>query len=223
MNDAAALPDPEYLPRRTVAERTARGTSLRAEVPVERHADWHPPSRRADPITVLEHQGESRDETLLPIRYGRMAASAFAFFRGGAAIMAADLAGTPVSGLRAQLCGDAHLLNFGLFDTPERSLIFDINDFDETLPGPFEWDVKRLAASIEIAARDLGFTPVDRTTAVTASVRAYREALHEFAAQRNIEVWYSRMSADDLRKRLAATGVQLVTLRGLGYLLKAAA
>lgn len=206
MNDAAALPDPEYLPRRTVAERTARGTSLRAEVPVERHADWHPPSRRADPITVLEHQGESRDETLLPIRYGRMAASAFAFFRGGAAIMAADLAGTPVSGLRAQLCGDAHLLNFGLFDTPERSLVFGINDFDETLPGPTEWDVKRLAASIEIAARDLGFTPVDRTTAVTASVRAYREALHEFAAQRNIEVWYSRMSADDLRKRLAATG-----------------
>lgn len=206
MNDAAALPDPEYLPRRTVAERDARGTSLRSEVPVERHAAWHPPSGRADPIAILEHQGETRDPTLLPIRYGRMAASAFAFYRGGAAIMAADLSGTPVSGLHAQLCGDAHLLNFGLFDTPERSLVFGLNDFDETLPGPIEWDVKRLAASIEIAGRDLAFSSEDRAAAVSGCVRSYREALHDFAAQRNIDVWYARMSAEDLKQRLAATG-----------------
>ncbi len=206
MHDAADLPDPEYLPRRTVAERVARGASLQAEVPVERHGAWHPPEGRADPVAILERQGESRDPTLLPIRYGRMAASAFAFYRGGAAIMAADLSGTPVSGLPAQLCGDAHLLNFGLFDTPERSLVFGLNDFDETLPGPIEWDVKRLAASIEIAGRDLGFTPSDRAAAVTASVRAYREALHEFADQRNLDVWYARLSATDLRDRLAATG-----------------
>jgi len=206
VSEAAALPDPEYLPRRTVAERVARGTSLRAEVPIERHAVWHPPAKRADPVTILEHQGATRERRLLPIRYGRMAASAFAFYRGGAAIMAADLSSTPVSGLRAQLCGDAHLLNFGLFDTPERTLVFGLNDFDETLPGPTEWDVKRLAASIEIAARDLGFAPADRSAAVVATVRAYREALHEFADQRNVDVWYSRMAAEDLRYRLCSTG-----------------
>lgn len=206
MSHAADLPDPEYLPRRTVAERVARGASLREEIPVDHHGRWTEPTNRADPIAILEHQGESRDATLLPIRYGRMAASAFAFYRGGAAIMAADLAGTPASGLRAQLCGDAHLLNFGLFDTPERSLVFGLNDFDETLPGPTEWDVKRLAASIEIAARDLSFTPAECTAAVTACVRAYREALHEFADMRNIDVWYARMSAEELRDRLAATG-----------------
>jgi uncharacterized protein (DUF2252 family) len=204
----ADLPDPEYLPRRTVAEREARGSSLRAEVPIARHAVWVEPEGRADPIAILERQGETRDASLLPIRYGRMAASAFAFYRGGAAIMAADLSGTPVSGLRAQLCGDAHLLNFGLFDSPERSLIFGLNDFDETLPGPTEWDVKRLVASIEIAARDLAFTPEQRTAAVTACARSYRNALHEFAAMRNIDVWYSRMSAEELRSRLAATGDQ---------------
>jgi uncharacterized protein (DUF2252 family) len=202
----ADLPDPEYLPRRTVAERVARGVSLREEVPVERHGSWVEPEGRADPIAILERQGANREPTLLPIRYGRMAASAFAFYRGGAAIMAADLSGTPVSGLRVQLCGDAHLLNFGLFDTPERSLVFGLNDFDETLPGPSEWDVKRLVASIEIAGRDLCFTPEERTAAVAACARAYREALHEFAAQRNIEVWYARMSAEELRDRLAATG-----------------
>jgi uncharacterized protein (DUF2252 family) len=206
MTEAADLPDPEYLPRRTLAERVARGASLRDEVPIERHAVWHEPDGRADPIAVLERQGQHRDPNLLPIRYGRMAASAFAFYRGGAAIMAADLSGTPVSGLRSQLCGDAHLLNFGLFDTPERALIFGLNDFDETLPGPTEWDLKRLVASIEIAARELGFTPDECTAAVTASARAYREALHEFAEMRNIDVWYTRLSAEDLRDRLAATG-----------------
>jgi uncharacterized protein (DUF2252 family) len=202
----ADLPDPEYLPRRTVAERAARGASLRDEVPIELHARWVEPEGRADPIEILERQGRDREATLLPIRYGRMAASAFAFYRGGAAIMAADLSGTPVSGLRSQLCGDAHLMNFGLFDTPERSLVFGLNDFDETLPGPTEWDTKRLVASIEVAGRDLAFTSEERTAAVTACARAYREALHEFAAQRNLDVWYAHMSADELRERLAATG-----------------
>jgi uncharacterized protein (DUF2252 family) len=202
----AHLPDPEYLPRRTVAEREARGTSLREERPVDLHAEWSEPEGRADPVEILERQGRSRLPELLPIRYGRMAASAFAFYRGGAAIMAADLSGTPISGLRAQLCGDAHLMNFGLFDTPERSLVFGLNDFDETLPGPTEWDVKRLVTSIEVAGRDLAFTPEERTAAATACARAYREALHEFAAQRNIDVWYAHMSAEQLRERLAATG-----------------
>ena len=131
-----------------------------------------------------------------------MAASAFAFFRGGAAIMAADLAGTPTSGLRAQLCGDAHLLNFGMFETPERSLVFGLNDFDETLPGPIEWDIARLAVSVEIAGRDLGFEATERECAVLATVKAYREAMLAFAEQRNIEVLYACLPAEELRRRL---------------------
>ncbi|MGZ4710297.1 MAG: DUF2252 domain-containing protein [Acidimicrobiales bacterium] len=197
------LPNPEYLPRVSIGERRARGLDLQMQVPHERHAMWVPTSTRVDPIAVLERQGESRIEELLPIRYGRMAASAFAFFRGGAAIMAADLAGTPTGGVRAQLCGDAHLLNFGMFETPERSLVFGLNDFDETLPGPIEWDVKRLAASVEIAGRDLGFQPRERELAVLATVRAYREAMLAFAEQRNIEVWHARLQAEELRVRLA--------------------
>ncbi len=133
-----------------------------------------------------------------------MASSSFAFYRGGAAIMAADLAATPVSGLTAQLCGDAHLMNFGLFETPERSLVFGLNDFDETLPGPVEWDVKRLAASIEIAGRDLSFTESEREAAVLATVRAYREAMLGFAEQRDLEVWYERLPAEQLQARLSA-------------------
>ena len=197
------LPDPEYLPRITVAERRAHGLELRARVPHERHATWAPSPSRIDPIGVLERQAESRMADLVPIRHGRMAASPFAFFRGGAAIMAADLAGTPTSGLRAQLCGDAHLLNFGMFETPERSLVFGLNDFDETLPGPIEWDVKRLAASVEIAGRDLGFDAGERESTVLATVKAYREAVLEFAEQRNIEVWHARLEAEELRQRLA--------------------
>ena len=135
------LPDAEYLPRLTLGERTGGGTDLRAEVPHERHASWRPSPSRPDPVAILEEQSAARIPQQIPLRYARMASSAFAFHRGGAAIMAADLGGTATSGLRAQLCGDAHLLNFGLFETPERSLIFGLNDFDETLPGPFEWDV----------------------------------------------------------------------------------
>jgi uncharacterized protein (DUF2252 family) len=202
----APLPDAEYLPRRTVAERVALGLSLRDEVPLDQHAIWSSPSGRMDPIEVLERQAAVRAPDLVPIRYGRMMVSPFAFFRGGAAIMAADLAGTPVAGLRAQLCGDAHLLNFGIFDTPERSLVFGLNDFDETLPGPVEWDLKRLAASVEIAGRDLGFSSSQREAAVVACGRAYRESMVYFAAQRNLDVWYAHLSADELRERLTALG-----------------
>ena len=197
------MPDAEYLPHRTVAERIARGRALRKQLPPGRLARWSPSAQRTDPIAILERQGAHRAPELVPIRYGRMLTSPFAFFRGGAAIMASDLAGTPVGGLTSQLCGDAHLLNFGLFETPERTLVFGLNDFDETLPGPVEWDVKRLAASIEVAGRDLGFTSKQREAAVTAAARAYREAMLDFAGQRNLEVWYARLPAAELRDRLA--------------------
>ena len=140
----------------------------------------------------------------MPIRYGRMLASPFAFYRGGALLMASDLAGTPDSGLTAQLCGDAHLMNFGLFQSPERRLVFDINDFDETLPGPWEWDVKRLAASFEVAGRDRGFDAATRRAIVLACVRAYREGMMEMAEMRAIDVWYARLDADLIRASVAA-------------------
>jgi uncharacterized protein (DUF2252 family) len=196
------LPDPEYLPRIAVAERVARGRSLRAEFPPERVAAWNPGPWRNDPVAVLQHQARSRIPELVPIRHGRMMLSPFAFFRGGAAIMAADIAAAPSPGLRAQLCGDAHLLNFGLFETPERSLVFGINDFDETLPGPVEWDVKRLLASVEVAGRDLGFTRGQRRSATMATVGAYRRAMLGFAKMRTIDVWYARLPARELRRRL---------------------
>jgi uncharacterized protein (DUF2252 family) len=200
------LPDGEYLPRRTVAERVAAGRSHREEVPLGWHAIWSEPAGRTDPIDVLERQAAQRTPDLVPIRYGRMMASPFAFFRGGAAIMAADLAGTPTTGLHAQLCGDAHLLNFGIFDSPERSLVFGLNDFDETSPGPFEWDVKRLAASIEIAGRDLGLTTTQRENAVLATARSYRLAMANFATRRNLDVWHAVLSVDELRHRLGELG-----------------
>jgi uncharacterized protein (DUF2252 family) len=199
---AAPLPTAEYLPFRPLAERLAHGASMRELVPLEAHAQWSPPAVRHDPVDVLERQAAQRVPGLVPIRYGRMAQSAFAFYRGGAAIMAADLSGTPSAGIRAQLCGDAHLLNFGLFETPERTLVFGINDFDETLPGPIEWDVKRLAVSVEIAGRDLGFSDADRRKAVVGTVRAYREAMLAFSVQRNLDVWFSRLPAAELQSRL---------------------
>jgi uncharacterized protein (DUF2252 family) len=200
-----SLPDADYLPKVTAAERAARGKALREKVPHELHAAYSPPAKRGDPVAVLEHQSAERMPDLVPIRYGRMSASVFGFFRGGAALMAADLAGTPTSGLQAQLCGDAHLMNFGLFQTPERSLIFGLNDFDETLPGPFEWDVKRLAASMEVAARELDFDEEERSAAVLGTLRAYREAMAEFAAMRDLEVWYARLPATELQAKLKAS------------------
>src|SRR5262249_48097663 len=156
----------------------------RSRVPRSAHAGWEAPADRADPVAILEGQATARVPELLPIRYGRMAVSPFTFYRGAAAVMAADLAGTPASGLRVQMCGDAHLSNFGVSASPDRRLVFDLNDFDETLPGPWEWDVKRLAASFEIAARDNGFKRKDRRSAVEAVVRAYRESMREFAKMR---------------------------------------
>jgi uncharacterized protein (DUF2252 family) len=200
---ATPLPDAEYLDTASVDERQARGRSRRAEVSFEALAAWNPAPTREDPVQILRRQAATRAPELVPIRYGRMLVSPFAFYRGGAGIMAADLSTTHVAGLRAQLCGDAHLLNFGIFDTPERSLVFGLNDFDETLPGPVEWDLKRLAVSIEIAGRDLSFSSAQREHAVLATVRAYREAMLEFAEMRNLDVWYARMSADELRQRLS--------------------
>ena len=203
---AASLPDPEYLPRHTVEDRWARGRALREETPPARLAEWSEAGRRTDPVQVLGHQATRRTAELVPIRHARMLVSPFAFYRGAAAVMASDLAGSPVGGLRAQLCGDAHVSNFGIFDTPQRSLLFGINDFDETLPGPVEWDVKRLAASVEVAARELGFDVRERETAVLATARAYRKGMRDFARMRNLEVWYARLSGTELRERLAKEG-----------------
>jgi uncharacterized protein (DUF2252 family) len=177
----------------TRGERVARGKAARAEVPRSAHAQIEFPQSR-DPVALLEEQAISRVPELVPIRYGRMLTSPFAFYRGGALIMAADLARTPNSGLRAQLCGDAHLSNFGVFGSPERTLVFDINDFDETAPGPWEWDVKRLAASFVVGGRENGFSEAERRMVVLTTVRAYREAITAFAAMRNLELWYAQLS-----------------------------
>jgi uncharacterized protein (DUF2252 family) len=180
----------------SVAERAARGRAARKQVPRSRHAELPQRPRRPDPIALLEAQAESRVPELVPIRYGRMLVSPFTFYRGAALVMASDLAGTPTSGLRVQLCGDAHLSNFGVFGTPERRLVFDINDFDETAPGPFEWDIKRLAVSLDVAGRDQGFTSLERDTVVRACVRRYRTAMAQFAAQTNLEVFYASLEID---------------------------
>jgi uncharacterized protein (DUF2252 family) len=179
----------------TRAERIARGKAARSTVPRSAHEEIEFLEPR-DPIALLEEQAASRVPELVPIRYGRMLASPFAFYRGGALIMATDLAQTSSSGLRVQLCGDAHLSNFGVFASPERNLVFDINDFDETAPGPWEWDVKRLAASFAIGGRENGFGEKDRRAVLLEAVRAYREAMTVFARMRNLDVWYSHLSVD---------------------------
>ena len=184
-------------------ERAAAGKAARERVPRSSHGEWKPAARRRDPVKVLEDQAKNRVPELVPIRYGRMLASPFTFFRGAAAIMAMDLAKTPESGLRVQACGDAHLSNFGIFAAPDRSLLLDVNDFDETLPGPWEWDLKRLAASFAIAGRDRDFTPKQTQTAVLRTVRSYREAMREFAAMRNLDVWYARLDVDTVLADLA--------------------
>jgi uncharacterized protein (DUF2252 family) len=177
------------------------GKAARARVPRPLHAEWAAADVRPDPLRLLEDQATRRVPELVPIRYGRMAASPFSFYRGAANVLAADLAGCPRTGLEVQLCGDAHLSNFGGFATPERSLIFDVNDFDETLPGPFEWDVKRLAASLEIAGRARGFGRKERARTVSGAVRAYREAMRAFARMSNLDIWYSRLSVESLLQR----------------------
>ena len=187
----------------TTAERAARGKAARAEVPRSRHAAWEPAPNRPDPVSLLEEQAKTRVPELVPIRYGRMLVSPFTFYRGAAAIMAADLGAGARSGLIAQLCGDAHLLNFGVFAAPDRRLVFSLNDFDETLPGPFEWDVKRLAASFAIAGRDRSFSPKVRARINTLVARSYRESMRQFAAMPNMDVWYARMDVDELASELA--------------------
>ncbi len=175
------------------AARAERGAGARRRAPRSSHAEWKPSSDRPDPVAILEAQATSRVPELVPLRHGRMAVSPFTFYRGGAAIMAADLAAATPSGLDVQLCGDAHLANFGGFNSPERDLIFDLNDFDETLPGPFEWDVKRLVASFEVAARALGFDAGQRAGVLTLATRTYRQTLREFATKGNLDIWYSKM------------------------------
>jgi uncharacterized protein (DUF2252 family) len=197
----------------TPSERAARGKAARADVPRSIHAAWEPSSLRPDPVDLLEQQGETRVPELVPIRYGRMLVSPFTFYRGAAYIMAADLAGVPRTGLHTQLCGDAHLSNFGGFAAPDRQLVFSLNDFDETLPGPFEWDVKRLVASFAVAGRDRGFNEKERMTVNLAVTQAYREAIGRFSAMRNLDLWYTRINVDDLaaRWRQQATSKQLKT------------
>ena len=181
--------------------RAARGRAARSDAPRSSHADWEPSARRPDPLDVLRAEDDGRLPELVPIRHGRMLSSAFAYYRGSAGAMAADLADTPVSGETVQLCGDAHLANFGAFAAPDRRIVFDVNDFDETTPGPWEWDVKRLAASFVLAARDRGFGYEERDRVTRRAVRSYRRSMRAFADMRMLDVWYARLDLDDLLLR----------------------
>jgi uncharacterized protein (DUF2252 family) len=192
----------------TMAERAAIGRAARKEVPRSRHGAFEPDAKRPDPIKLLEQQAATRVPELVPIRYGRMLVSPFTFFRGAALIMADDLATEPRTTLRVQLCGDAHLSNFGVFGSPERRLLFDINDFDETLPGPWEWDVKRLAASFEVAGRDNGFSEAERREVVRSCAEEYRTAMRTFAGMGNLEVWYSSMDVEARVNELRSLGTR---------------
>jgi uncharacterized protein (DUF2252 family) len=188
----------------TVAERAARGTAARTEVRRRDHSAWEAPAQRRSPVEILRDQAVTRVPDLVPIRYGRMMVSAFTFYRGAAGIMAADLAAQPHTGLITQLCGDAHLSNFGVYAAPDRSLLFDVNDFDETLRGPFEWDLKRLAASFAVAGRDRELSAKQRAVVNRTVARAYREAITEFAAMGNLELWYSRMHVEEIMREVDA-------------------
>jgi uncharacterized protein (DUF2252 family) len=195
----------------TRAHRYASGKALRGQVPRSAHAVWAPPKDRPDPVEILQDSDSYRVPGLVPIRYGRMSLSPFTFLRGSASVMAHDLASTPVTGLRAQLCGDAHLSNFGVFGTPERDQVFDVNDFDETLPGPWEWDVKRLATSLVVAGRQNGFSRRLNRTAARLATRAYREAMAGFATERYLDTWYSHIDLDHLGRGTRRGGRKLMT------------
>jgi uncharacterized protein (DUF2252 family) len=184
----------------SVDQRKARGKDARATAPRTSHGNWAPSPDRPDPVSLLQEQAATRVPELIPIRHGRMMVSPFTFYRGAAQIMASDLADSPVTGVTVQTCGDAHLSNFGLFGTPERKMIFDINDFDETLPGPWEWDVKRLAASFEIMGRDRGFSRADRRDVVMAGVAEYRARMKQAAGMSTLQAWYDRLEAGELLK-----------------------
>jgi uncharacterized protein (DUF2252 family) len=187
-----------------LAERVARGREAREEVPRGAHGSWSPPEDRPSPVELLERQSASRVPELVPIRYGRMLVSAFTFYRGAAYLMASDLSSMPRTSLHTQLCGDAHLSNFGAYAAPDRTLVFDINDFDETLPGPFEWDVKRLVTSFAVAGRDRGFSSAQRAAINATAARSYREAMHRYAAIGDLDLWYDRISVDELLEQFAA-------------------
>ena len=183
----------------------AEGRAERESVPLEAHGEWAAPGERPDPVGILEEQNATRVPELVPIRHGRMIVSPFTFYRGGAAIMAWDLSRTPTTGLRVQCCGDAHLSNFGVFAAPDRRVVFDLNDFDETLPAPFEWDVKRLVASFVVAARDNGHRRKEQRAAARAAAAAYRTTMAAAASMRFLDVWYARIDADELLAELAPT------------------
>src|SRR5499427_2262633 len=191
----------------TVEERMATGKALREKCPRGSQANWTPAANRPNPIDVLKATEKGRLPELLPIRYGRMKESPFGFYRGSAAIMAGDLAGIETTGIRVQACGDCHVSNFGGYASPERRLVFDINDFDETLPAPWEWDVKRLAASLEVAGRYRQLTPSDRAAMVRAMVRTYREFMMQFAQMTTLQLWYSRLDVET-GMRLFATNAK---------------
>jgi uncharacterized protein (DUF2252 family) len=188
----------------TPAERAARGKAARAEVPRSSHGEWEPAPHRPDPVELLEEQAATRVPELVPIRYGRMLVSPFTFYRGAAYLMASDLSFGPRSGLHVQLCGDAHLSNFGAFAAPDRRLVFGVNDFDETLPGPFEWDVKRLVASFAVAGRDRGFDAKTRARINRLVTESYRQAMHEFSTMRNMDIWYARIDIEEIAKQFRA-------------------
>jgi len=198
--DERLIPDlPDEIPPR-LEERFAAGRDVREAVPIADHAGWAAPADRPDPVAILQEQAESRVPELVPIRYGRMLVSPFTFYRGGAAIMAWDLSRTATTDLRAQVCGDAHLLNFGMYAAPDRRMVFDINDFDETLPASFEWDLKRLVASVVIAGRDNGFSPKKARAAGYATAAGYQANINLLAKMKFLDVWYSRLNVDDLMK-----------------------
>ncbi len=190
--------DTTHVNHPSVDERKALGKRAREQSPRSGHAGWLPAADRPDPVALLEEQDASRDADLVPVRHGRMLVSPFTFYRGAAKIMAADLKATPRAGLTTQLCGDAHLSNFGVFASPERNLMFDLNDFDETLPGPFEYDVKRMSASFTIACRNNGFSKSETRDVTSTSVRVYRESMAQFAQMRTMDIWYAHLSESDL-------------------------
>ena len=211
----------KVVPHLTATERVARGKAARREVPRASHAGYAPQTTRHDPVELLESQAATRVQELVPIRYGRMLVSAFTFYRGAALLMANDLAGTPRSGITVQVCGDAHLLNFGVFASPERRLVFSINDFDETFPGPWEWDVKRLATSFAIAGRDNGYTAKERQGVLLSLLGEYRAAMSRFAGMTNLQVWYATADVEELMQTLGKSATADQRKRAKANLAKA--
>jgi uncharacterized protein (DUF2252 family) len=197
----------------TVDERRAKGKEAQNRTPLSSHTGWTPATDRPDPVALLQQQDATREPDLVPVRHGRMLVSPFTFYRGAAKIMAADLKDTPTAGLQVQLCGDAHLSNFGAFASPERRLLFDLNDFDETLPGPFEYDVKRMAASFTIAGRNNGFGKADTKAATLEAAKAYREAMAGFAQMGTMAIWYARLDEDELMRGVRSAGAEATTTK----------